>query len=117
MAARVDLHVPSHIQSAVTNGQVLVGEIIELSGAVAVSIQVTCTNGASGSLIVLGSNQLGKGSANVQTATQTVGVNQSLVLTNSLVDDVTGMHVMKCQFTATAAGNVQVSVNVRRTDY
>lgn len=117
MPARVDLHVPEHILSPVTASQTIVGQTVELSGAVSVSVQTTCTNGAAGTLTIMGSNQLGPKAFWVEVATQTVPANQSVVLTNSLVDDVTGMHKMRARFVSSSAGNVQTSVNVRRTDY
>lgn len=117
MASRVDNHVPEHIIGPVANGATLTGQVIELSGAVGVSVQATCTNGCAGTLTISGSDQLGKTSVWADVATQTVAANQTIVLTNSLVDDITSMHIMRCRFVASSAGNVQVSVNVRRTDY
>jgi hypothetical protein len=114
---RCDNHVPDHLKSAVTASQTLTGEPVELFGAVGVSVQCTTTNGAAGTIYIDGSNQLGKGSFYVNTTNQTVAANQTVVLTNSLVDDVTAMHKVRCRFVSSAPGNVQVSLNVRRVTY
>lgn len=114
---RCDNHVPEHLKSAITTGQTLQGDAIELFGGVGVSVQCTATNGAAGTIYIDGSNQLGKGSMWVNTTSQTVAANQTVVLSNSLVDDVTAMHKMRCRFVSSAPGNVQVSINVRRVTY
>lgn len=114
---RCDNHVPDHIKTAVDGTSTYTGEYIELFGAVGVSVQCTCTDGAAGTLYIDGSNQLGAKSFYVNVNSQAVAANQTILVSNSLADDVTGMHTMRCRFVSSAAGNVQVSVNVRRTTY
>jgi hypothetical protein len=114
---RCDNHVPEHIKSAVTASQTLTGDAVELFGAVGVSVQCTATNGAAGTIYIDGSNNLGKSSMWVNTTSQPVAANQTIVLTNSLVDDVTSMHKMRCRFVSSAAGNIQISINARRVTY
>lgn len=114
---RCDNHVPEHIKTTVTNGTPVQGNPIELFGAVGVSVQTTCMNGAAGTLYIDGSNQLGKDSFWINTSSQSVAANQTILLTNSLADDVTALHKLRCRFVPTAGGNVQVSVNVRRVTY
>lgn len=114
---RCDNHVPEHIKAAVTNGVSVQGDPVQLFGAVGVSVQTTCTNGAAGTIFLDGSNQLGPSAFWVNTTSQSVAANQTILLTNSLADDVTAMHKIRCRFVPTAGGNVQVSVNVRRVTY
>jgi len=112
-----DQHVPSHINSAVTSSQTLTGDEIQLYACTGVTIQTACTNGAAGTVYVDITNQQGTSPAWVQTTSATVAANGTALLNFSQVDQLTSMHKMRCRFTSTAAGNVQVSVNGRRLTY
>ncbi len=114
---RCDNQVPSHIQTAVTASQTVIGDDVELFGCVGVSVMTVCSNGAAGAIYVDGTNQLSTTASWVQCATATVAANGTAVMTFSLADEITSMHKLRCRFVSSAAGNVQVSVNGRRVTY
>jgi len=110
-----DTFVPNHISSAVNDGDTLTGADVTLNGAMAISIQCTCTDGASGTLYVDGTNQKQAVAYYITVSNLPVGADQTILATSSLGDDLTSMHVMRCRFVASSAGHVQVSINVRLT--
>ena len=115
--SRCDLHIPSYIQATVAGNEWLLGEFTDNNGAVGLSVQCVTSNGAAGTIYLDGTNQNGTTPAWVNTFNQPVGPNQTVIITNSLIDDVTAMARYRCRFVASAAGNVRVSVNSRRTTY
>lgn len=117
MPAYVDLHVPEHIMAKVVVGDILEGKPVFLSGAEGVSIQLDMKNGAAGAIEVFCTSQQGKKPRWVSFTQATIAANETRMFTYSLTTGLTAAHMMYCKFTATAPGDAQISVNVRRTTY
>lgn len=111
---RCDNLFAAYFSQTVTSSQTLVGADIELIGAMGLSVQTICTNGAAGTLYVDGSNQLGTTATWQNITSQTLTANQTAILNYSLIDSIMSMYKARLRFVSTATGNLVVSANARR---
>lgn len=102
---------------AIANGATLVGPIVTLDGSSAVTVQVVTSNSGAGTVYVDATNDDGAGATFVTTpaAGQSVAANSTGFLSYTLTDQLTGFAQMRVRFVASAAGNVRVATNVRRS--
>lgn len=116
MYYRNDGFIPDYVQNqAVASGATFVGTPVILVGAMGVTVQATCSGGLAGNLIIEGSNYDGS-TATYQASPTSIAVsaNGSAVASFSLTDQLTGMHQMRCRFAASAAGTLNIALNLRR---
>lgn len=116
--------IPEAISSNVDASTTYTSSGIPLSGTMALSFQVVCTNGAAGTLYIDGSNQPIPSRSNqlasnatqfwTNCSSQVLTANQQAILNYTLTDQITSMHNVRVRFVASAAGTVLVSINARR---
>lgn len=115
-----DQHVPLYFNNvAVTSGTQITGPNQLLAGVQALAIQVTPTNGAAGTLYLDGSNSRSMDNPIVwvNISNQAVAANTPVLISTTLADQITGMHVMRLRFVPSASGNLLVAVNGRAMMY
>lgn len=115
MSYRSDGWLPHYIDTLPTaTGATQAGQWLLLNGAIGISVQVALFQGAAGTLYIDATN-LDDQSIFVTPTTQTITANGTGYFTFSMTDQVTSFAQMRCRFVATAGGNIEVAVNIRRT--
>lgn len=109
---RTDGSEPFYANSDATTN--FVGKQLLLYGVFGISIQVNAQNGSAGTIYIDGTNQESVSPTYSQIASQAVTANGSAVLSYSIVDGITSMRAMRVRYTASSAGNVTISINLRR---
>lgn len=109
---RVDLTEPTYANA--DSSMTFVGRQLSLYGCFGISIQVSAANGSAGNIFVDGTNQEGVSPTYAQIATVAISTNGSALINYSVTDPVTCMRAMRVRYTASSAGNVTISINLRR---
>lgn len=91
-----------------------VGQQLLLFGAVGLSIQVVATNGSAGQIFIEGTNQEGLVGVYNPIASPTLAANGTAFFNYSGIDPITYMRAMRVRYTASSAGNITISINIRR---
>ena len=109
---RVDQYEPFYANADTSTN--FVGKQLTLYGVFGISIQVVAANGSAGTVYIDGTNQEGVSPTYAQIANVVVVANGSALINYSVSDPVTCMRAMRVRYTASSAGNVTISINLRR---
>lgn len=116
MPYRSDNWIPEYLKNITVDGtSTYSGPATELSGATAVVVQLNASNGAAGMIYVDGSCQAGKGAKWMNMTSNPVSANGTTYVSYNANDALTNMYQMRVRFVSSAAGTINVIVNMRMT--